>query len=194
MLEWIFKIDTKVFLLLNSMNHEAINPIMHFLSYNLIPLICILLAFLIFSFQRYKLSFLIPFLFLITTFGLSDTISSKGFKENIKRFRPMHSPALKGRVNLGGKPLGGGKYGFVSSHASNAFAICTFIFLLFGKRHPKLRYTFIYAATVSYSRIYFAKHYPLDLICGALLGVAIALIMFRIFILVERRWLKVYSY
>ncbi|MBL4639251.1 MAG: phosphatase PAP2 family protein, partial [Kordiimonadaceae bacterium] len=29
---------------------------------------------------------------------------------------------------------------------------------------------FLYAGVVSYSRIYLAKHYPLDILCGILLG------------------------
>jgi undecaprenyl-diphosphatase len=39
---------------------------------------------------------------------------------------------------------------------------------------------FIWAAIVSYSRIYLAKHYPLDVICGAALGIALAICVYLI--------------
>lgn len=65
----------------------------------------------------------------------------------------------------------GGQYGFVSSHAATTFALATTLWLLLGKRHPWLKWGFLWAAVVSYSRIYVAAHYPLDVLAGTGVGV-----------------------
>ena len=65
----------------------------------------------------------------------------------------------------------GGMYGFVSSHAANTFGLAAFTAPLVRRRW----YTwliFIWAAIVSYSRIYLGVHYPGDVAGGALVGLA----------------------
>jgi undecaprenyl-diphosphatase len=73
----------------------------------------------------------------------------------------------------------GGQWGFVSSHATNVFGLATITTFFLSK---KIKYfgvlIFFWAALVSYSRIYLGVHYPLDLTCGALLGISIGSIVF----------------
>ena len=97
----------------------------------------------------------------------------------------------------------GGLYGFVSSHSSNAFAIAMFISLMYGGRktvgckvddenrttwlknqgsgyrNKFVAYVmFFWAAIVGYSRPYLGKHYPGDVLCGALLGIGIGAMVY----------------
>ena len=58
-------------------------------------------------------------------------------------------------------------YGFPSNHASNAFAVATFLGLAVMGLGPLAT---ILAAIIGYSRIYVGVHYPLDVIGGALVG------------------------
>ncbi len=192
MLEVINSIDTKLFLFINHLNSPVMDKVMFFVSYSFIPPLLILAFFLYFSFKKYKAKAFIPFLFLLMVFGLCDSISTKGFKDNIKRLRPMHEPSLMGNVYTAGQGRGGGKYGFVSSHATSTFGIIFFFFLLYRSKKSKFKYLFIYAAIVSYSRIYLGKHYPLDVICGALLGLFISWAIYRLFLIVESKWIKPY--
>jgi membrane-associated phospholipid phosphatase len=66
----------------------------------------------------------------------------------------------------------GGKYGFVSNHAANFFCLFTFLASQFKSIKWGL-FLFACALIASYSRIYLGVHYPLDIICGAILGVLI---------------------
>ena len=74
----------------------------------------------------------------------------------------------------------GSEYGFVSSHAANAFAVALFLVLRYwkcAKRQWPLLLLIVWALATSYSRAYLGKHYPGDLVCGAILGCIIALIV-----------------
>jgi undecaprenyl-diphosphatase len=74
-------------------------------------------------------------------------------------------------------------YGFISSHAANTFALAMFLFLLFRER---IRYfglfIFAWAAFVSYSRIYNGVHYPADVAVGAILGMGIGVVVYKLFV------------
>jgi undecaprenyl-diphosphatase len=88
---------------------------------------------------------------------LSDQISGL-IKDSIQRFRPTHNLEISSLVHTI-NDYKGGMYGFVSSHAANAFAFAIFTIGIL----KNLRYT------------------SLILICGAGLGVLISL--FSLFLL-----------
>lgn len=181
MLQWLNKIDTNLFLFLNGIHHKSADAPMDFISNNPTFGVIILLLFIFFGFKQLGKKVFLAFFALIITFGLTDSVSSKGLKDNIKRLRPMHEPAIMSQVYTAGFGRGGGKYGFVSSHAANTFGLATFIFLLLGRRYKGFRLLFLWASLVSYTRIYLGKHYPLDLICGAMLGIVIAFLTYKLF-------------
>lgn len=81
----------------------------------------------------------------------------------------------------------GGEYGFVSSHAANVFALAMFLSLRYRKSllHKRAKpchlfpiLIFLWAAVVGYSRPYLGKHYPGDVVCGALLGLLLGILVF----------------
>lgn len=124
-----------------------------------------------------------PFILLtggvVLAVGLADLTSARLFKPGFKRYRPTHHIEIGPQVNTfkrtDGTEYRGGKYGFVSSHAANFFAIATAVFVLLGRR-PKHVWLFIWAALVSYTRIYLGVHYPADLLAGGLLGAAMGVL------------------
>ncbi|HOI86971.1 MAG TPA: phosphatase PAP2 family protein, partial [Lentimicrobium sp.] len=76
----------------------------------------------------------------------------------------------------------GGKYGFVSSHAANTFGIALFAGLaLKTVQRRALAWLLLWAALVSYSRIYLGVHYPADVIAGGLTGACIGWLVYLIF-------------
>jgi undecaprenyl-diphosphatase len=181
MLESIIHFDQQLFIFLNNAHTPFLDPIMVFLSDSYIPGILILIFLALYGFKKYKKAVALVFFFTFLSIGLSDGISSKVFKPGFKRLRPCHEPAIKPLVYTAGKTCWGGKFGFVSSHAANTFSAAMIIFLFFNLYTKKTGILFIWATLVSYSRIYVAKHYPLDLLFGALLGIICALISFKLF-------------
>lgn len=177
----LIELDTSLFLFLNSLHHPILDQVMLVLSYNYILMISLFLFLIYKTYRVYGKKVLLIFTCSIIVFAMSDIGSSKGFKDNTKRLRPCHTPALASQVWLAGKKCRGGKYGFVSSHSSNSFAISMFFWLLLRRKSKHYKWLFFYSASVAYSRIYLAKHFPLDIICGAMLGICCALIGFQLF-------------
>jgi len=68
-------------------------------------------------------------------------------------------------------------YGFVSSHASDIFAIIT-IFIFMNKKN--VVWTIPLALLVCFSRLFLNDHFPLDLIGGAVLGIISGLCVQRL--------------
>ncbi|MFA7115637.1 MAG: phosphatase PAP2 family protein [Bacteroidales bacterium] len=106
-------------------------------------------------------------------FGISDQLSVI-IKNNVLRLRPTHRFGLYEIHALNGM---GGPFGFVSSHATNVFSFALLTSLIF-KRIPYSIFIFIWAAAVSYSRIYVGRHFPLDVLGGMVLGLLIACIVY----------------
>jgi len=118
---------------------------------------------------KYRRSFILLIPIIIITITLADQLSVHAFKEVFQRLRPCHEPSLSGLVHTVNDKCGG-MYGFVSSHASNSFAAAVLSLGLLKKRWFTVM-ILLWAALVSYSRVYLGVHYPGDIIGGALLGV-----------------------
>ncbi len=120
--------------------------------------------------------------FALTIF-MSDTISSKIIKPSIQRTRPCHEVELQANKRI---PCSHG-FSFTSSHATNHFAIGTFLFLLFA--WTVWRYGFmLWAGSISFAQIYVGVHYPLDVICGSTIGILIGVFTFAVFNNLSKRY------
>ncbi|MBO9564776.1 MAG: phosphatase PAP2 family protein [Niastella sp.] len=142
-----------------------------------IPLYAFMFYWIIKSGRKYAWQFI---LLTVATFALNDFISAKMLKPWFERLRPCFDPELQGIVrSLVGC---GGQYGFPSSHAANHFGLAMFWFysiqLINGKRWHWL---WLWAFIIGYAQIYVGKHFPLDIIGGAIMGIAIGYLLARIF-------------
>ncbi|OFX85725.1 MAG: hypothetical protein A2W99_05885 [Bacteroidetes bacterium GWF2_33_16] len=187
MIDFLIYWDTQLFIFLNGIHSPFWDDAMWWITKTTlwIPLYLILAAFIIYK-QR-KQSY-VTLLFIALLVLLSDQVSVHFFKDIFQRLRPCHTPELQDIVHLV-KNKCGGKYGFVSSHAANTFAIASFLTFLF-KYMPFTIFIFLWAVIVSYSRIYLGVHYPLDVICGALLGFLIGFVVFKAYKLANKRIFK----
>ena len=181
MLESILEFDRQLFLLLNGAHTAWLDPIMKAVSapYTWLPMYVVLL--ILFFVCKPKWQALAAVGAVLLCFFLTDRISVECFKDVFQRLRPTHEPSLQGLVHaLEGQ---GGLYGFVSSHAANLFGLATVSCLIIRKKWLTIT-LFSFVTLIGYSRVYVGKHYPLDVICGALLGLLLGWIVYRLY-----RWL-----
>jgi undecaprenyl-diphosphatase len=81
----------------------------------------------------------------------------------------------------------GGRFGFISSHASNSFGAAMMLWLLFRNQYKYFWLMFVWAAVVSYSRIYLGVHFPSDIAAGMLCGLSFGYIFYTLYRLTEKK-------
>ena len=177
MIEKLESIDHSLVLAINAMHSTFLDALMWFLSgaYILLLLIPFIFYFLLKAYSWKQLTWI--FIAIVFTIVLTDQLSVHAFKEVFQRYRPSHNLLLKSQLHLheyqDGSFYGGGKYGFVSSHAANYFGIFTLMSSLLERAWVKI-ILFIITLLVIYSRVYLGVHYVSDVLCGALLGFGLA--------------------
>lgn len=165
--------DTSIFLFLNGLHADFLDPVMMTISGKLpwIPFY-IFLAFMLF--RRVGKNRGIIFLLMIgLTILAADQIGSQLIRPAFERLRPSNpdnpiSPLV--HIVNGYR---GGRYGFPSCHSANTFAVATLLTLVFKRREWTIG-MYSWAAIVSYSRIYLGVHYTGDIFVGAILGSSLA--------------------
>ena len=179
MLEQILSFDKELLLLINSANNQLFDIIMLFISSKLgwLPLYLLLLFFII---KDYGKKLWLILIVVALTILLADQISVQLFKNVFQRLRPCHDESLAGLLHMAKSC--GGKYGFISSHATNSFAIAIFVILLLRKKHAWIwAVMLLYGFLIIYSRVYLGVHYPTDVVAGAIVGSTIGLLTYFLF-------------
>lgn len=179
MIEFFDTVDKEIFLFLNGTHNEFADTLMIWITdqETWYPFYALILAWL---FWKYRLKAFLPLLLIAVAITVSDQFTSSLMKPLFERLRPCHDPEIQYLVHAAAGC--GGLYGFASGHAANSFALSTLLFLLFRQDSRYWVLMFIWAGTVSYSRIYLGVHYPGDVLAGALVGMGAGYIMWLVYI------------
>lgn len=181
MIETLNGIDTQLFYLINHHHCTAMDWVMWVLSSRWSWLVVIVAGFGLATLVREPRKWWLVLAGIGLCFLLADQGSVQLFKNTVCRLRPCHALPDVHMFREGC----GGLYGFISSHAANAFAIATFFFLRY-RRWPGMEkgkalivpiFFAAWAVLTSYSRAYLGKHYPGDLLCGALFGILVGFLI-----------------
>lgn len=102
------------------------------------------------------------------------------------RLRPMHTPELQGLVH---SVKVGGQYGTVSAHAATMVSLAVVTAPIMRRRWLTIVLWSVVVLT-SYSRIYLAYHFPIDIALGAMTGLISGYLMLLLYRYAAKRWLS----
>ncbi len=141
------------------------------------PLYLFLLLFMTINFGRKGWMWCV---FFLLTFAIADQLSATLIKPYVHRLRPCNNPYLQQFVHLL-VPCGSG-YSFPSSHAANHFALAVFGSITW-QRHGKWIWpaSLLWAASVAYAQVYVGVHFPLDVVCGGILGALAGIVTGKVY-------------
>ena len=168
MLDSLLAIDKQVFIWINN---SLANPVLDALC----PLIrkqevwYLMYAIVIYYFiKQYKQESWKILLAIALMILFSDQFSANLVKKTFMRIRPCSEPTLIGITRHLIASCNG--YSFISAHATNHFALATFIPFFFKGNRWLLPVLLFWAFSIAFSQVYVGVHYPLDVTVGALVG------------------------
>ncbi|GAC1530537.1 MAG: hypothetical protein NVS3B15_09450 [Sediminibacterium sp.] len=173
---WLNQLDTWLFLKINTVwTNSFLDAVFPWWrdANAWIPLYLFLILVAVLNFKQKAIPWI---LFAVITVALTDQVSSTLVKHWVARTRPCNEALLVGRMRLLLDGCSGG-YSFTSSHATNHFGFAMFVFMTTRQVFkPWSRLLFLWAAVIAYAQVYVGVHYPLDILCGGLLGCGIGYI------------------
>ena len=188
-MESLSTIDSDLFLFLNGLHAAWLDKVMTLITdmWVWMPFYLLLIYWVV---KQYGKRCWWVFLAIGIVVLCSDQLSAHVCKPLFQRLRPCYNPDLQELIYLP-KGMAGGRYGFTSSHAANTFAVAAFLTPVLRNYRPWLGIVlYLWAFISSYSRIYLGFHYPGDILCGAILGILVGLILWKVFqqIIIGKVW------
>lgn len=181
MIESLINIDQRLFIVIHSdLANTLFDGLMPIIR-NAKTWIPLYIVFIYFIFKKYKTQGFYILLSAIVIVALTDQFSAGFMKPYFERLRPCHEPSLtqyiRGLIDCGGQ------YGFISSHATNHFGLAV-IFSWFFKKSLNFNYSawvfYTWAGLISFAQIYVGKHYPSDVLVGAISGIFIGWVILSV--------------
>lgn len=186
-MEEIIQLDKELFLYINTLGTTTWDGFWTFLSERTfwIPFYILLLYILFknFGLKRTGLILALTLLMILCTDQITNV-----FKNYFQRPRPCFTEEFQGIMRTVGCD-GRGRFGFTSAHASNHFGMALFLGMILRQKYKWiLGLLLIWAAFISYSRIYLGVHFPLDVFCGAILGLILSGLNYKLYRFILKKY------
>ncbi len=184
-LQRLIDIDKQVLLALNGSNSLYMDGVMKIYTSTVVWLpVALVLLLVVLKNNSPRIGFLTVLAVALTVVA-TDQVSSHLIKPLVERLRPCNDPTIMHLVDTFNGYRSGG-YSFTSSHACNSFGVFAVTSLIVRNRTLSLS-LLVWAVINSFSRIYLGVHYPGDILCGALLGAAIGVVVYLIFSFIRNK-------
>ncbi|MBL7873528.1 MAG: phosphatase PAP2 family protein [Cyclobacteriaceae bacterium] len=178
MIEQVIEWDKEFLIFLNSFHTPWLDPVILLITKTIfwLPLYAFLIYLMFRTFKKEAWFILIG---AGITILLCDQITSTFMKPFFARLRPSQDPSMAGLLHHVDN-YKGGLYGFASGHAANTFGVALFVWLTLKPVYKWIWIIFIWAALMTYTRIYLGVHFPGDIIVGATIGLGCGWIGFKV--------------
>ncbi|MDN3641523.1 phosphatase PAP2 family protein [Lutimonas halocynthiae] len=175
-LDKLIQYDKDLLVLINSFGTENWDSFWLLVTNQLswIPLYLLFLYLIFKSFGWKKTIGLMLLAALLVTFSDQFTVFLKNYFE---RLRPNRDPSINEVIRI---LKNNTSFSFVSGHATTSSAITLFMYLTLRKHYNYTILFFIWPVLFSYSRMYIGVHFPLDVFTGAILGLLIGYLFYKI--------------
>ncbi len=175
-LDKIIQYDKELLVFLNGLGSENWDSFWMSITnqFSWIPLF-IIFFLLIFRSLGWKKGLALIFISaLLVTFSDQLTVFIKNFTE---RLRPNRDPEINEIIRI---VKNNKSFSFVSGHATTSTAVSLFIHLTLKKFYKYTILFFIWPILFAYSRIYLGVHFPIDVTVGAILGLLIGFVFYKL--------------
>lgn len=170
MLEFIQKYDVLILDFLNGLGTATADPFWLFITriYVWIPFFVILFFFAFKKLTKKQIRIILVggVIMLALVLGLTEIV-----KNVAVRIRPCNNTVLDGVFREVIYPT---NFSFYSGHAATSVALATYFIALLGKQFKTIYILILWAILFMFSRLYFAAHYPSDIVMGAIVGFLVA--------------------
>ena len=177
MLENLIEKDQQLLIYLNNLGTNFLDPIFMYITHqiNWWPFFIILIFLLLkkISLKQFGLLVLILTVFFVFTDQTTNLV-----KYSVARLRPVNDPLIEPFLRILRKA---NSPSFFSGHASNSSGSILIIFLIMKRYYKYAWLIFFFPLIFAYTRIYLALHYPLDILCGYIFGIASGFLFYYIF-------------